>query len=122
MPITTEWQGHELTIETKLAPRYLYSATETTLTIDGQPIGKVGGFSMTEQLKSTFQGQDGKHHVQLAIQANLTGSANYQLKVDGIPIAEGSTWPDNVFPAGLFVLLFYAFLGFAVTQFLLTLR
>ncbi len=79
-------------MRTCISGRYLYFATETSLTVDGRLIGTSGGFRLTESASGSFAGRDGvEHPIELQVSAGLFTLTHlvYVLRIDGIVISKG---------------------------------
>ena len=111
-----EWNGHKIQLACQLAARYLWTATETRVIVDGIEIARAGGFRLNETIAGKFAGNSLPHQLALSIKVDVLtfASAPYKLFIDEVLVAQGrlrirnrfwSIVPIVVLPLFLCVLL-----------------
>jgi hypothetical protein len=115
-----QWQGHNIQINTRPSPKYLWLATETVVKVDGEEIGHSGGFGFTETLIGTFPDNDHSSELALEMKVDLITLASipYKLVVDGEIISQGRLEIDDWILCLLPTIPLTSCLGCLITVFL----
>jgi hypothetical protein len=97
MSTELQWEGHNISIRSEPALKYLWSATETVVMVDGVELGRTGGFRFNEKLTGRFPHQNASSEFALDIKVDLITlvSVPYQLEVDGKIVSQGRLKIDN---------------------------
>ena len=92
-----QWEGHRILVHTQPAPKYLWLATETIVSVDGVEVGRSGGFGFSETLGGRFSHNDHASELVLEMKTDLVTlvSIPYTLFVDKEVISQGRLEIDD---------------------------
>lgn len=111
MGVEFQWRDHVISVHTQPSPKYLWLATETVLIIDGEKIGRSGGFGLTERITGRIRGKRRASEIVLETKAGLFTlvSIPYTLWINGKVVSQGDLRIDRWFlffvPVTTFALL-----------------
>ena len=97
MEVEFQWEGHNISINSQPALKYLWLATETVVKVDGVEIGRSGGFRITEKIIAKFPHNSNPSELVLEMKADLITlvSIPYKLEIDGSIISQGRLKINN---------------------------
>lgn len=98
------WEGHRIQIETRLAGRYVWLATETRVLVDGQEAARSGGFGLTEHASGQFRHGDRMVPLELEIRPGWFSwyDEKYKIRIAGQVVSQGE---QNITRSGASYLL-----------------
>jgi hypothetical protein len=119
MATTIEWEGHKIEMKCFLSPKYLMTATESVLFVDGNKVGNTGGFHFTESAIGDFLHNGKSTKIELEIRGGIFTLSNvdYVLRIAGVPISYGKL---NIERIGLGC-LFWIIIGAAIAALIISL-
>ncbi len=97
MSTEVQWEGHNISIRSQPAIKYLWLAAETVVMIDGVEIARSGGFRFNEKLVEKFPHNNSSSELALEIKVDLITlvSVPYKLEIDDNVISQGRLKIDN---------------------------
>jgi len=92
-----QWEGHNISIDSQPALKYLWFATETIIKVDGAEIARYGGFRFTEKITGKFPHNNSSSELALEIKVDLITlvSVPYKLEIDGNMVSQGRLKINN---------------------------
>lgn len=92
-----QWQGSNVDVRARLAPRYLWSTASIDVFLDGQCILATGGqLNLTGSHSATFSHSGKTHKAKLSWgRGSSSGWFPYQFQIDGSPVSESRVYVQN---------------------------